>query len=267
MPTSNKLLSGKIAIVTGGAQGLGQGIAERFAHFGAQVIILDVQAKKAQAAAESLPGTRHLAFECDITEDSSRQAAISAILENVPTVEILVNNAGIQYHTPVEEIDKEEWYKLFDINVHAMVFMCRDVGNLMLKQRSGSIINIGSIASLFALPRRLPYTTSKTAVLGITRSLAVEWADRGVRVNSISPGFHKTPLLMEYIKRGALDGERIRRRIPMGKIGSPQTIGDAAVFFASDLSSYITGQNLVVDGGYTVFGALRMPQHELHYTN
>ena len=249
------LLAGKTAIITGGAQGLGFGIAQRFADFGARVAILDLQADKAKESAKSLKGEHHLAVHCDITDGDSRIQAIESTLTAFGKIDILVNNAGIQYHAPAEAIDEAKWHRLFDVNVHAMMFMCRDVGKHMLVEQSGSIINIGSIASLLAMPRRIPYVTTKTAVLGITRTLAVEWAGRGVRVNSIGPGYHNTPLLVEYVEKGAIDIDRILKRIPMGAIGSIEAIGDAVAFFASDLSGYITGQHLMVDGGYTVFGA------------
>ncbi len=249
------LLAGKTAIITGGAQGLGYGIAQRFADFGARVAILDLQVDKTEESAKSLNGETHIAVHCDITNSESRQHAIDATINAFGKIDILVNNAGIQYHSPAEAIDEDKWHRLFDVNVHAMMFMCRDVGKKMLAEQSGSIINIGSIASLLAMPRRIPYVTAKTAVLGITRTLAVEWAGRGVRVNSIGPGYHNTPLLVEYVEKGAIDIDRIQKRIPMGAVGSIESVGDAVAFFASDLSAYITGQHIMVDGGYTVFGA------------
>lgn len=249
------LLQGKTAIVTGGAQGLGLGIAQRLADFGASLALLDLQADKATAAAQTLRGAGHVGLYCDITDSGSRLHAVEQALATLGHIDILVNNAGIQYHSPAEELDETRWHQIFDVNVHAMMFMCRDVGQHMLAQATGSIINIGSISSLLAMPRRIPYVTTKTAVLGITRTLAVEWAGRGIRVNSIGPGYHKTPLFVEYAERGAIDEDRILKRIPMGKLGSIDAIGDAAVFFASPLSEYVTGQHLMVDGGYTVFGA------------
>lgn len=250
-----ELLKGKTAIVTGGAQGLGLGIAKRLSDFGARIAILDLQSEEANAAAETLSGSGHIGLFCDITNSDARLRAIDEVISAFGKIDILINNAGIQYHAPAEEVDEARWLQIFNVNVHAMMFMCRDVGKHMLAQASGSIINIGSISSILAMPRRIPYVTTKTAVLGITRTLAVEWAGRGIRVNSIGPGYHKTPLFIEYAEHGAIDEERIIKRIPMGKLGSIEAIGDAAVFFASPLSEYVTGQHLMVDGGYTVFGA------------
>lgn len=248
-------LQGKTAIVTGGAQGLGLAIARTLAACGVRLFLLDLQEQKAADAAASLPGRDHAGLRCDITDATERRQAIDAVLASAGRVDILVNNAGIQYHSRAEEMDEEMWRRVFDVNIHAMMMLCRDVGRHMLERRSGSIINIGSIASLYGMPRRSVYVTTKTAVLGLTRVLATEWASRGVRVNAIGPGYHYTPLFEEYARRGIIDETQIKTRIPMGKLGTPEDIGRAALFFASALSQYVTGQFLMVDGGYTVYGA------------
>jgi len=248
-------LAGKTALVTGGAQGLGLGTAQMLAQAGARVFIFDLQKDKAEEAAATLPGAGHAAFACDITNAESRSATLQAAMQHSPRIDVLVNNAGIQYHSPAEEIEEERWHNLFNVNLHAVLFMSRDVGKNMLAHGSGSIINIGSIASVTALPRRAPYVTAKTAIIGLTRSLGVEWAGRGVRVNAVCPGYHRTALFDDYVQRGVLDVERIVKRIPMARLGTIEDVGKAVLFFASDLSSYITGQHLLIDGGYTVFGA------------
>lgn len=249
------LLAGKTAVITGGAQGLGAGTAAALAGQGARVFLLDLQEDKAQETAAQLPGDSHVGLGCDVTSADERQRAVQRVHETAGQIDVLVNNAGIQYHSPAEDIEEDKWYRLMEINLHAVLFMSRDVGRIMLQQRSGSIINIGSIASVLSMPRRAPYVTSKTAIIGLTRTLAIEWASRGVRVNAVCPGYHMTPLLMDYINRGAIDGERIRKRIPMGRLGTIEDVGKAVLFFASSLSDYVTGQYLLVDGGYTVFGA------------
>lgn len=254
------LLAGLTAVVTGGSQGLGLATVQALASHGARIFILDLKEAQAHQAAAALPITAHTsgehgAFLCDVRKDQDRKAAIQTIIERSGRIDVLVNNAGIQYHAPGEAIDEEKWRDLFETNVHAVMFMSRDVAPYMLKQGSGSIINIGSLLSVLGMPRRTAYGASKTAVIGITRSLGVEWAGRGLRVNAICPGYHKTPLLQEYIDKGLVDEERIRTRIPMGRLGPMEAIGNAAVFLASPLSSYITGQYLLVDGGYSTFGA------------
>lgn len=249
------LLEGKVAIVTGGAQGLGAAISENFSSHGCKVVILDLNGEKANEKANSLDGDNHLGIQCDVTNSEDRIKAIEQILEVYGKIDVLVNNAGIQYHSAIEDLDEEKWRDVFRVNIDAMMFMSRDVGKVMLKQGDGSIINIGSISSILAMPKRISYVATKTAVLGLTRTLAVEWAQRGVRANAIGPGYHTTPLFQKYVDNGAIDCEKVRKRIPAGVLGSPDDIGKAAVFFASDLSSYVTGQFLMVDGGYTVFGA------------
>lgn len=251
----SQLLTGLNAIVTGGGQGLGLATAVSLSQFGARVFILDLSLEKATVAAASLPGSGHAGFQCDVTNTEDRQRTVDEIVFAYQHIDVLVNNAGIQYHTPAEDLEEDDWRRLFEVNVHAMMFMSRDVGRVMLQQQSGCIINIGSISSILGMPKRSIYVATKTAVLGITRALAVEWASAGIRVNAIGPGYHRTPLFEEYAQRGVIDETRICKRIPMGRLGEAEDVGKAIVFFASPLSSYITGQFLMVDGGYTVFGA------------
>lgn len=250
-----KLLEEKIAIVTGGAQGLGAAIGENFSLHGCKVAIFDLEEEKAKLKADSLTGSGHIGVKCDVTDSAAREKAINLVMETYGKIDILVNNAGIQYHSRIEDLDEEKWRNVFKVNVDAMMFMSRDVGKIMLLQGYGSIINIGSISSILSMPKRISYVTTKTAVIGLTRTLAIEWAQRGIRANAIGPGYHKTPLFQEYVDKGAIDGERVRKCIPKGVMGTPDDIGKAAVFFASDLSDYVTGQFLMVDGGYTIFGA------------
>lgn len=250
-----KLLDGKVAIITGGAQGLGAAIGENLSRHGCKVAVLDLDEQKAKEKAYSLYGDNNIGIKCDVTESKERMMAIEKVVQEYGKIDILVNNAGIQYHSKIEDLDEEKWRNVFKVNIDAMIFMSRDVGKIMLEQGYGSIINIGSIASILAMPNRISYVTTKTAVIGLTRTLAVEWAQRGVRANAIGPGYHMTPLLQKYIDNGAIDGKKVRKRIPKGALGTPDDVGKAAVFFASDLSEYVTGQFLMVDGGYTAFGA------------
>ncbi len=259
--TAFPLLRDVRAIVTGGAQGLGLAAARCLAVHGARVALLDLDEEKARAAAAALPGDGHIGVRGDVTDADERRAAVAAVRAVLGRIDALVNNAGVQFHAAAEEIDEARWRRLFDVNVHGMMFMSQEVGRVMLEQGSGSIINIGSISSLLAMPRRGAYVAAKTAVLGITRALAVDWAGRGVRVNAVCPGYHHTALLDEYIARGDLDAEVIRKRIPMGRLGAIEDVGNAIVFFASPLSSYVTGQYLMVDGGYTTFGAPEEASH------
>jgi NAD(P)-dependent dehydrogenase (short-subunit alcohol dehydrogenase family) len=252
---SYPLLAGMNAIITGGAQGLGLTIARRMAECGACIFLLDIQAEKVKEAAASLPGEGHTGFACDIIDDQQRAKTVEAIEQSAGHIDILVNNAGIQYHAPAEHIEKEQWRRVLELDLDAVLYMSQVVGRVMLRQGKGSIINLGSVASVIAMPRRVAYVTAKTALLGLTRTLAVEWAQRGLRVNAICPGYFATRLLLDFIERGEIDERQILRRIPMGKLGPVDAVGDAAVFLASPLADYITGQQLMVDGGWTAFGA------------
>lgn len=251
------LLENQQIIVTGGAQGIGLGIARVCAEHGARIFLLDQQGEKAQAAAAGLPGrAAHQGVACDVTNPADRRRAIEQVRQSSDgRIDVLVNNAGITHVQRAEEMDEKRWRDVIEVNLNAVMFMSRDVAPVMLEQRSGSIINIGSITSLVAFPGRAVYVASKTAILGLTRTLAVEWARHGVRVNAIGPGYHCTPLFEKYASRGLIDPGRIRRRIPAGRLGTVDDVGRAAVFFASRLSEYVTGQLLMVDGGYTAFGA------------
>lgn len=249
------ILSGLNAIVTGGAQGLGLGMATSFAKYGAKVFILDKNIALAKESAQALPGSGHDAFECDITDAKMRKTAIENVVATAGRIDVLVNNAGITHIQEAENMDETAWKEVFEVNIHGGMFMSRDVAAYMIAQGSGSIINIGSITSLVAFPGRSVYCTTKTAVIGLTRSLAIDFAQKGIRVNAIGPGYHETALFKKYVDNGLIDREKIRKRIPMGRLGSIEDVGEAAVFFASPLSKYVTGQFLMVDGGYTAFGA------------
>jgi NAD(P)-dependent dehydrogenase (short-subunit alcohol dehydrogenase family) len=252
---SYPLLQGANAIITGGVQGLGYAIARRFAECGARLFLFDLQGEKAEEAARQLPGQNHVAIQCDITDPAQREQAIGRTVGIGQRIDILVNNAGIQYHSPLENIEADKWYRLVEVNLNAILFMSQAVGKVMISQHSGCIINISSIAGLVGMPRHAPYVTAKTGLLGLTRALAVEWAGHGIRANAICPGYFATPMLQEYIERGMISEREIVRHIPMGKLGSLDAVGDGAVFLASPLAEYITGYTLVIDGGWTAFGA------------
>ncbi|MCC7476780.1 MAG: glucose 1-dehydrogenase [Pirellulales bacterium] len=254
MPSN--MLAGRVAAVTGGASGLGLSTARCLASHGASVFLLDLDADQAREAAQTVgSAVEHHGIRCDVTQEEDRRTALEQVVHIAGRLDILVNNAGIQYHASAEAIEPDRWRQLMAVNLDAVMFLSQSAARYMIPQKSGSIINIASLNALFGMPGRVAYTTSKTALLGLTRNLAVDWGKYGIRVNAVCPGYHQTPMLEEYVRRGVLDPERIRRRIPFGRIGLPSDVGDAVVFFASDLSSYVTGQHLVVDGGYSVFGA------------
>jgi len=254
--TTSNMLAGRVAVVSGGASGLGLSTARCLASHGARVFLLDIDTEAVRAAAQTVGSTiEHHGIRCDVTLEGERNTAMEQVFHIGGRLDILVNNAGIQYHADAESIQQDRWRQLMAVNLDAVMFLSQSAARYMIPQNSGSIINIGSLNSFFGMPGRIAYTTSKTALLGLTRNLAVDWGKHHIRVNTVCPGYHHTPMFDEYVQRGVLDPERIRRRIPFGRIGLPTDVGDAVVYFASDLSGYVTGQHLVVDGGYSVFGA------------
>lgn len=247
-------LEGRVALVTGAAQGLGYAAAFQLASLGARVFIFDRDQKLVHEAASKLPGEAQGIYG-DATVEADRERAIELILAKAGGLHILVNNAGIQYHADAMEMDEEGWRRAFEVNVHSMMFFSKLASRPMARQKDGSIINIGSISSFFGMPRRSVYVTTKTAVLGMTRALATEFGRHNIRVNAVCPGYHETRLFKEYVEKGVLDPEVIRGRIPLGRIGLPDDIGGAVALLCSPLANYITGQAIMVDGGYTVYGA------------
>ena len=253
---ASKLLEGMAVVVTGGGQGLGHSIACRVAMHGGRVAILDRDGPLAQKAAAALPGSGHLGVVADVTVEAQRGEAIEATLAAFGRINVLVNNAGIQLHAPAEAITQEQWDQVIGVNLTGVLMMSQLVARGMIERgQGGAMINIGSLGSMLAMPGRAIYGTTKSAVLGLTRHLAVDWARHQIRVNAICPGYHRTPLFEDYVQRGAIDEDKIVDRIPLRRLGTADDVANAAVFLASNLSAYVTGQSLVVDGGYSIYGA------------
>jgi 2-dehydro-3-deoxy-D-gluconate 5-dehydrogenase len=251
-------LAGKKALVTGGAMGIGYAIAYRLAEAGAAVCILDRNEEKGRQAAQNISDCGYSAFfqKCDVSLEEEVNSAVAAALARLGAVDILVNNAGIFPFTPIQQMTAEDMDKVLAVNLKGTLFFIREVSRWMIGQkRSGCIINLASIDSLHPSHKGLSvYDASKGAVLTLTRSLARELGPDGIRVNALAPG--------GILTEGALtqrSGENSRAglrefmsRLPLGKMGIPDDIGRAALFLASDLSAYMTGSLLVVDGGYLV---------------
>lgn len=237
-------LSGKVAIVTGGAMGIGFSIASRLAEAGAKVLVADKDAAAVSAAAAKLEGA--VACACDVSDEAQVEAMVAKAVAEFGGVDILVNNAGIYPAKPVLESTKEDFEKILHINLKGAFFAARDAAKQMVQQgRGGTIINITSIDALHPSGSLALYDASKGGLWMFTKSLALELAPHKIRVNAIAPGAVATPGT-DFMK----GSESFLAKIPMGRAAEPDDIGKVALFLACDLSSYMTGSQVVVDGGF-----------------
>ncbi len=241
----------KLAIVTGGASGIGYAIAEKFVQNQIKTIIIGRNEEKLKLAKAKL-GKDCEAISFDLNQLGAIPALIANILKQHSKIDILVNNAGINLKKDFTEVTDEEFHKIILTNVEAIFSLSREVVKCMIKNKSGSIINISSMASQYGLPKVIAYSASKGAIESMTRAMAVELSPKGIRVNCIAPGFIATDMSAKALNNDVDRKKRVLARTPMGILGAPSDIGDAALFLASEAASFITGVILPVDGGNSI---------------
>lgn len=244
-----KLLQGKTAIITGGSRGIGKGIVEKFAQHGANVAFTySSSAEAANALAEevSKTGVKAKAYKSDAASYDESQKLAEEVLKEFGSIDILINNAGITKDNLLMRISEEDFDKVIEVNLKSVFNMTKAVQRTMLKQRKGSIINMSSVVGVKGNAGQTNYAASKAGVIGFTKSVAIELGSRDIRCNAIAPGFIQTEMT-EKLDESAIKGWAAM--IPLKRGGTPEDVANACVFLASDLSSYITGQVLNVDGG------------------
>jgi 3-oxoacyl-[acyl-carrier protein] reductase len=249
-------LNGRVALVTGGQRGLGMAILREFAAEGATCVVNypnDQEADQANSLVAYFKklGTNAAAMKADVSSTPEVEALIRGVCGRFGRIDILVNNAGVNTLRTWEDMDRESWDQTISVNLTGVYNCCKAVINPMREQKRGNIINIASIAA-FIGRGNVDYISSKAALLGLTRSLARQYGKHGMRANAISPGFHNTDMVQRARQTSNENADEFIKMVPLGYLPEPESIGKAALFLASDDSSYITGHNLVVDGGLTL---------------
>jgi D-threitol dehydrogenase (NAD+) len=241
-------LAGKVAVVTGGASGIGEAIVDAYAAKGATVAVLDLAVDAAQRKVSQ--GNAAAAVGCDVTSEQSVVDAISAVSAQFGRIDVLVNSAGLATLGPAEEFSVDKWDLTMAVNLRGAFLVSQQVGRIMLAQGTGTVISLASQAATIALPGHVAYCASKFGLVGLTKVLALEWAGRGVTANTISPTVVLTPLGKEFWDNP--EGEALKAQIPTKRFALPEEIAAAAVYLASDAAKMINGVDLLVDGGYTI---------------
>ena len=253
-------LEGKVALITGGGVGIGAAIAQAFVGEGAKALITGRRREKLEEFSSRLPAGSIAFFAGDITKLEDAEAMVEAAVEKFGKLDVLVNNAAIDPPGTVTEIPVQQWHDILNTNLTGTFYMTRFAIPKMIEAGGGSIINIASLAGVRAIPAMPAYSTTKAGLLGFTNAVALDYGSKGIRVNMVSPGATATDMLRNQMKGLAkametdVDGvlDFLTRFNPIGHAAEPAEIAPAVVFFASDESGYITGQNLLVDGGATV---------------
>jgi 3-oxoacyl-[acyl-carrier protein] reductase len=268
MPEEGTLpLAGRVAIVTGSSSGIGRAVAEELARRGMTVVITSRSAQRAQEAAAAIAnaGGTALGIAAELTEERAPAALVAEVLEACGRVDVLVNNAGAGQVADSETLTPAEWQRIIDLDLTVPFRCAQAVAGPMLAAGHGVIVNISSLTGHIGLARRAAYTAAKHGLEGVTKTLAVEWARRGVRVVSVSPAYVATELLAGTSKAGGFTLDDVAQRTPMGRLAEPAEVGRVVAFLVSDDASFVTGSSVLVDGGWLADGGwdgMRQPMSE-----
>lgn len=249
-------LDGKVAIVTGGAMGLGQAMATALAQAGADIVIADIQEDVSQATATTIretEGVQATSLKVDVTNPDDVQKMVDDVVDEFGKIDILINNAGMTINAKAEEMTYEQWNKVINLNLNGVFLVAQAVGRQMIKQGHGNIINTSSMSGLIANKpqEQCSYNASKAGVIMLTKSLAMEWSKYNIKVNTIAPGYMKTELTKPFFEKGGAMIDDWMGFTPMGRPGLPEELGGIVVYLASDASSFAQGSVFTIDGGYT----------------
>lgn len=249
-------IAGKVVLITGGASGIGLAAVKLFLEHGAKVAVADINEDSGKQLVESLPHEHAAFFKTDITNEADCQKTVQSVLSQFGTIDVLINNAGIEIVSPIHEMTLEDWNHILQVNLTGVFLMSKHTLPHMLEKKSGSIINTGSVGGLVGWPDIPAYNATKGGVIQLTKSMAIDYAAHQIKVNCIAPGIIDTPLneksfldnhseSLEFVKK-----EKAKVN-PLLRLGKPEEIAGVMLFLASDLSSYMTGSVITADGGYT----------------
>ncbi len=253
--STQKKTSGRVAIVTGGAQGIGRRTSELLASRGYKLAIIDLRMPAATLDAIAAAGSEAFGYAGNVADEAAVNDFAAQVLARYGRVDVLVNNAGISYIAPAEQTPYADYRRVLDVNLAAPFLLAQVFGRRMLEAGSGSIINVASVAGLLGIDDRAAYNASKHGLIGLTRTLAAEWGGRGVRVNAVCPGWVKTEMDEADQAGGGYTDADITRRVPMGRFAAPDDIARAIAFLADPVeSAFINGHALSVDGGWAADG-------------